>query len=177
MRKTLAFALLYAASLSAATIVYTPSFTTSSPTFSIPSSSGRVNYYSLQSFIVDQTGTYSIVSSNANLVNAFNNDTTLSLYTPSFDPTQPTSNLIAFDDDSGGNFYAAINAVTLTAGNTYFVASSFFDGVGAQTLPASYNVTISGPGAITLNSPAVPEPATYLTVLAGLVAFALFRRR
>ena len=60
-------------------------------------------YYSLIELQPNETGLYDILNPSANLT--LTNDPYVYLYENSFDPQNPTVNLIAQDDDSNGNYY------------------------------------------------------------------------
>ncbi|MBI1318347.1 MAG: hypothetical protein GC168_05265 [Candidatus Hydrogenedens sp.] len=57
-------------------------------------------------------------------------DTVLALYCDPFDPGQPTSNLVAFDDDSGAgqrSAFSASDGIRLKPNDTYHLVVSVFD--------------------------------------------------
>lgn len=133
---------------------------------------GQWSYHST-SFTVGTSGNYDFsVGSN-------DFDIYLALYT-SFDPSNPTANLVAlFDgDDSSPSFdYSSLlSGVALTAGETYtFVVTSFWENtlgdLNGNTPAGQFQATITGPGTIT----AIPEPSAVM--LGSLAALAFFRRR
>ncbi|MBC7803077.1 MAG: FxDxF family PEP-CTERM protein [Candidatus Parcubacteria bacterium] len=73
----------------------------------------------------------------------------------------------AFDGTTG----SSQNVVTLAAGNYYFAVEGFADGTAGGLYTISSTISLSEP-----NSP-VPEPDTYLVLLAGLGLLALYGRR
>lgn len=123
--------------------------------------------YQVTAFTVSTAGDYSLLSTAGY-------DNFLGLYAGAFDPTQPLLNARAYNDDFNNSLTASGFTTNLLAGVSYFaVASAFDNGIGG-----AYELTISGPGAISLSS-AVPEPATWAMMIAGfgLAGSALRRRR
>lgn len=126
---------------------------------------GPVNY-SVQPFIVDAAGLYTIDSVQSDDFGVW--DGYLHLYQGSFDPTDQLTGLIGGNDDGpGGIGTSQILDIALNTGTTYYAVTSGF----AAGDVGGFTNTISGVGNITL----VPEPAA-LSLLA-LGALALVRRR
>ncbi|MFS0736897.1 PEPxxWA-CTERM sorting domain-containing protein [Sphingomonas sp. 1P06PA] len=152
--------------------------TTGEPTYNRPvtttalSGVGTDVNYEATGFSVDTSGSYSLEITATGFPDG---DSYLSLYSGSFDASDPLTNLIAVDDDSGTDLLSLIN-FTLTAGTSYIaVVTSFDNGVFG-----TYDLTISGPGAITLaGGPAVPEPAAWALMIGGfgMVGGAMRRRQ
>ena len=95
-------------------------------------------------------------------------DSAIFLYADGFDPGAPTQNLIAHNNDlltpdTSGFVSFLVPTVTYTV-----VLTGLHDGEFGN-----YNLTIGGPGAISVS--AVPEPSTWLMLAFGL-AVTLLRR-
>lgn len=91
------------------------SLTTTSPTFGRGGSSGSF-YYKSYTFVAPSTGIATFEVTNAVLSDG--GDTYLYLYQNSFNPLNPSANLIATDDDSGVGLYSLITQ-SVTEGITY----------------------------------------------------------
>jgi hypothetical protein len=78
------------------------------------------NYF-VRQLTPDATGTYSIAVTNC----VPDLDPTLYIYVGSFDPANPTVNLVAGDDDDGPGLYSLIEW-DMTAGTKYFAVMSTF---------------------------------------------------
>jgi hypothetical protein len=78
------------------------SLTISNPTFYRPTRTDGAYYYQAFRVFINSAGTYAFVSNSSF-------DTFGYLYSPTFDPAYPNSNVIAYDDDSGGNSQFRIN--------------------------------------------------------------------
>ncbi len=119
--------------------------------------SSRIEWYDTQPFYVDATGLYTI---DTTAMTGPNPDNLFALYQNSFDPTQPSTNCVRADDDSGGMFLAPrIAGVTLTAGVQYIlVTTQCCDGTTAGQ-EVNYTNQITGVGNITLGQIALPGPS------------------
>lgn len=105
----------------------TTTVTTSSPTFNAASSPlGGItgcgiipgsHRYATQTFQA-QTTASTVLDTQSLSGSAFSGDNFLALYNGTFDPQNPTTNLVACDDDSGPGAYSTIT-YGLTAGNNY----------------------------------------------------------
>src|SRR4029453_18748607 len=105
------------------TVSSSDSLTTGSPTFGSPDVTqspcspvstlfGGTFFYHAQSFTVDTSGSYSMT----NVSNTFTNgDSVLLLYSPSFNPGSPLSNLVAVNDDGPSTEFRAQLTCPLTA--------------------------------------------------------------
>lgn len=140
--------------------------TTGGPVFNRPlsgnpptslSAVGTAVRYQVTEIQVDAGGSYNFtVTLNSHP------DSFAHLYSGSFNPASPLTNVIIGDDDSGpgsGSFFAT----TLVPSTSYFVVVSGFDNTDFGT----YTLDIDGPGNITI----VPAPgALAMLGAAGLVA-------
>lgn len=116
---------------------------------------GPVRYVS-QSFHVNADGSYYISS----IQNGY--DGYLLLYQGAFDPTNPTLNFVAGDDDGNSGIGSSdIEGVLLTANTQYILVDTGFAAGDAGT----YTTTISGPGVIYLLT--LPVNMTTADVLLG----------
>lgn len=143
-------------------------------------------YYNLISFTVDTEGEWraantSITSNDSfdytnyqqqfDQTPWFNADTYIFVYEDSFDPTNPTLNLIAQDDDGydGGNDVQFDLTYSLETGTTYYSVVTTYDPEELM----SGNIDIYGPNGASFIYTIIPEPAAFPLVL-GCVA--LLRR-
>ncbi len=125
--------------------------------------------YEVIEFTVSAGGSYDFLS-----VAEAGFDNFLLLYAGSFDPSAPLANALAANDDfptigvSGFSY-------GLTAGLSYFAVSTGFGNDDA----GGYQLTISGPGDITLGGGGVvPEPASWAMLIIGFgVVGGAMRRR
>lgn len=130
------------------------------------SSVGTNVAYQVTAFTVSTAGAYSLRSDAGY-------DNFLGLYAGTFDPTLPLLNALAYNDDLNNSLRASGFTTNLLAGVSYFAVASAFENKDF----GAYNLTISGPGDISLSS-AVPEPATWAMMIAGFgLAGAALRRR
>ena len=144
-------------------VPFSGSLDTSSPTFRRASNCtglSSVSYYATQEFDVSETATYTIEMTDANLApSEFGpQDTYLLLYNDSFDPADPLTNCLAYNDDIDfpDNVLSGITRL-LTAGH-YIAVITTYDGTATGT----YEGFISGgSGEITLGSASPPadDPA------------------
>jgi len=166
--RRLTFAAVMAALLITAPVVlavsvmsFSGELTESSPTFARPrdcSTAGPVSYYGTQEFDVDETGTYTVQTTDANLFDPEMGpkDTYLALYQDSFDPANPLTNCVEVNDDIKfpDNVLSRITQ-TLTAGHYIIVVTTPY----GIYVTGTYKGTISGgPGRITLSVPPTDTP-------------------
>ena len=113
--------------------------TTSSPVFSRSRISGSY-YYEAYSFVAPTSGIATFETTDA-LFSDGENDTYLHLYQTSFNPANPNTNLIAYDDDSGLGVLSLISQ-TLTAGTTYIIVATTYSSsvTGTYRLQASFPI-------------------------------------
>ena len=123
-----------------------------SPVFARPNGFDRLTYYQAYQFIVPMNGTYSFTTNSSF-------DTYGLLYEDPMDPSFPSGNLIAFNDDSGIGFQFKITT-TLVTGTTYvLVVTSHGDHI-----TGSFGLIASGQMQVSLTSfnpiTSVPMPTT-----------------
>jgi hypothetical protein len=121
-------------------------------------------------FSVSADGSYTLLVTSVSPA-GWNNF--LTLYKDSFDPANALTNVLASSDNfSGGTLNAQITR-NLTATTRYFAVVA---GSGNANF-GSYNLSISGPGDITVG--VVPEPASWAMLISGfgLTGAAMRRRR
>ena len=124
---------------------------------------GNAVPYDTLSFQVNAVGTWQFLA-------LADFDSAIFLYAGGFDASAPTHNLIAHNNDllspdTSGFVSFLVPTVTYTV-----VLTGLHDGEFGK-----YNLTIGGPGAISIA--AVPEPSTWLMLAGGLAAITLVRRR
>ena len=149
---------------------------------------GHDYYYNLLSFTVDTQGQYradnSLITSHStfdygeNHTGLFNRaDTFIYLYENSFDPEQPSLNLIASDDDSyngqNDNGVQFSLSHTLQPDTTYYSVITTYN---AEQQMAG-EVEIYGPNGASWAYTIIPEPATYGLVMSGALLILLKRKR
>lgn len=124
---------------------------------------GNAVPYDTLSFQVNAAGTWQFLA-------LADFDSAIFLYADGFDPSAPTHNLIAHNNDllspdTSGFVSFLVPTVTYTVVLTGLHDAEF----------GKYNLTIGGPGAISVS--AVPEPSTWLMLAGGLAAITFVRRR
>lgn len=92
--------------------------------------------YDVFSFVVDVTGSYTILNAYSE-----NYDGYLHIYANSFDPNNPCATYLAGNDDYNGIAYSTVT-VTLTASTPYYIVTSAWESYQSGT----YTTTIEGPG-------------------------------
>ncbi len=140
--------------------------TTGAPTLDVGTiyiDAGSTVPYNAVTFEVGSVGTYQFLA-----MAEF--DSAIFLYQGGFDPSAPTANLVAHNNDllspdTSGFVYFLVPTVTYTA---------VISGISNDEF-GNYSFTIAGPGAI--NVSAVPEPSTWLMLAFGLAAVTVARRR
>lgn len=110
-----------------------------SPTFARPNSySDNDYYYQAIQTKIDTSGTYILRSSGS--INTYG-----CLYTTSFDPSNPSQNLVTYDDGSGGSEQFLISYY-MQASTTYIlVVTTYLDSV-----TGSYSIIARGPGSVSM---------------------------
>ena len=145
-------------------------------------------YYNILEFSVDTIGDWR--ASNSSILSHdsfdysrypnhqtpwFNADTYIYVYENSFDPTNPTLNLIAQDDDGydGGNDVQFDLTTDLETDITYYGVITTYD--PEELIEGS--VDIYGPNGASWVYTIVPEPATYGLIMGGALTILLLRKR
>ena len=105
-------------------------------------------YYHIYSVVVPVTGYYVIMTANAN-------DSYGYIYYPRFNASVPSGNLIAYDDNSGGNLQFQIT-MNLQASTTYMVVVT----TAVRNRTGPYTLTVSGLYGVNLNRVYETDPAT-----------------
>jgi len=124
--------------------------------------------YESFSFSVDTAGSYSFRSFALPLANTWDNF--LILYTGAFNPASALTNATIANDDFNSNIGRSGFDLSLSTGVAYtLVTTSFYNDDSGK-----YLNLIRGPGDVTAP---VPEPETYLMLLAGLAAVGFMVRR
>jgi len=162
-------------------VVFTGSLTQGDPTFNRPSSSvdlsgiGTAAAFDTFTFIAADSGPYSVAGAYTGGLDGY-----LFLYSPSFNPLAPLTNLQAADDDftavtdslipSSDSFGPQTTdlTLTLTPGASYTLVVTAFSNANISDGLGDYSVTVIGD--------VIPEP-TVLGLLAGASIMALRRRR
>jgi len=140
--------------------------TTGGPTLDVGAiyiDAGNSVAYDALTFQVDAVGTWQFLA-------LADFDSAIFLYEGGFDASAPTDHLVAHNNDllspdTSGFVHFLVPTVTYTVVLTGLHDSEF----------GKYNLTIGGPGAITIS--AVPEPSTWLMLAGGLAAIPFVRRR
>ena len=131
--------------------------------------------YSLIELQPNVDGLYDILNPSANLT--ISNDPYIYLYQDSFDPINPTTNLIAYDDDSGGNLLFQLSGIEFNSVTSYFLVATSY-------LPSStgtFDIVVSGVGSVefggSVENPTIPEPSTMAFILGVFVILFMFIRK
>lgn len=122
------------------------------------------HYYDTQAIVVTVDGDYTFWGTSASLLPIGGNDSFLALYQGQFDPLAPTAHLLGCDDDSlamGRTLLPEFALTGLVAGQVYVLMNTTFDEVmGGSDSYGTVNLTVSGPGAVTVvNNPTVTTQA------------------
>ena len=157
-------------------------------------------FYNIASFTVDTAGTYNVLNTvfNANYVGVdrtFQNetdllpngtpswmaDTRIYVYDQPFNPATPTNPLFFADNDDNADYEGDGNgdllfnlSASLETDTTYYGVITTYD----PKVAGDGWMTISGPGAVTLNMGVIPEPSSY-ALFFGWIAFlyvAIYKR-
>ncbi|RZA36708.1 MAG: autotransporter domain-containing protein [Lysobacteraceae bacterium] len=119
--------------------------------------------YASRTLTTNNTTTYKFTVTSST---GFGNDPFLAVYLGTFDPANPTANLIACNDDANGTLLPEFEAL-LNASTTYtVVTTSYSTGVGGS---ATYNITpdVTLAGAPLLSAVSVSGITTNTAVLQG----------
>jgi hypothetical protein len=108
---------------------------------------GNTYRYDTYRFTPSVSGNYTFTRTTGSFYDIFN------LYTDTFNPGNPCSNLITSSaQDNGGLGVVTDYTVTLSAGMYYTMAVGTFSG-SDPTLPDNYTISVSGPGTLYSNTP------------------------
>ncbi|MFK8017635.1 MAG: VPLPA-CTERM sorting domain-containing protein [Gammaproteobacteria bacterium] len=192
LKGTLATAGLFAFALPAMadTVTISDTLDGSEPTFDHPvSGATTLTSYDTISFTVDADGMYDFLSFYPGDTDADENMDGVLLIYDGFDPLDPSTGLLASDDDYSAGDVAGLGAfdgacvgsncsgfsAMLTAGTTYtLVQTSFTDVANTFGQPTgSYDLTLTGAGNITV----VPVPAAVWLMMSGLAGLGFMRRK
>ena len=132
------------------TTSYSGNLTSTSATFTRSGTSG-IYYFEALQVTITVSGIY-IFQSGSNM------DDFGYLYQTSFNPSIPSSNMFASDDDSGGSWRFRIT-VSLEAGTTYILVFTTF----AAGATGPFSVTGGGPGALSFTRLNVGSGSTIAT--------------
>jgi hypothetical protein len=130
---------------------YTGALSSNSQIFTRPQDTmQRLFYYQAIQVTVSTAGTYTLTSSSTM-------DTRGYLYRTSFDPSNSTVNLIADNDDGGGQLQFRMQ-IHLEPGQTYILVVT----THRDNVTGSFSVSAIGPGSAGLESwtPSTPPPTT-----------------
>jgi hypothetical protein len=121
-----------------------------SPMFSRPNSYAGSYYYQTIQVTVYTTGTYTFTSSSSI-------DTYGCFYQARFDPSYPSENLIAYDDDSAGNGQFQVSG-SLQSARTYVLVVT----TSSAGVTGSFSIIAVGPASVGLTSitPSTSRPNT-----------------
>jgi len=136
------------------------------------SSTGTAVRYQATSFTVAATGSYSFLMTG---LDPLAWDTYLGLYANSFSAASALANALVYNDDFPSIGLSGFTR-TLTAGTTYIALATGF----SNTAAGRYSLAVTGPGAVSFGTAAVPEPATWAMMLVGFAmmgAAVRYRRR
>lgn len=131
---------------------------------------GTAVRYDRFSFTVSAGGAYAFLMNSG--TGGF--DTFLGLYSGSFNPASPLTNVLQYNDDFTGLTTSGFTQA-LTTGTTYIAVLTSFN----NNELGNYSLTIDGSGTVTPGVGVVPEPATWAMMMAGIgaVGFAMRRRQ
>jgi len=127
---------------------YSGALSSTSGRFTRPGATVGTYYYQAIQVRVYTSGRYSFTSSSSM-------DTYGYFYSDTFDPSSPSQNLIASDDDSGGSGQFRIN-VTLSYANTYILVVTTYP----PSTTGTFSVTGLGPASVSL-TPMSPTTTTF----------------
>ncbi len=139
--------------------------TTGAPTIDVSAiyiDAGTAVPYDALTFEVNAAGTWQFLT-----IADF--DSAIFLYEGAFDPSAPTTNLIAVNNNLVSPDTSGLVAFLVPTRSYTFVVSGIDDAAYG-----TYSLTIGGPGAVL---PAVPEPSTWMMLAFGLAAVTYARRR
>ena len=122
----------------------------SSPQFDRPNIVNRITYYHAYRFTVSTSGMYRF-STNSSI------DTYGLLYDGDMDPSNPSANLLAYNDDGGTGYGLQFKIIAnLETGSTYVIVVTTH---GAM-ITGAFRIVASGPTLLTLSSflPSTSQP-------------------
>jgi hypothetical protein len=132
-------------------------------------------FYSLIEIQPSESGLYDILNPSSNLT--LTNDPYVYLYEESFDPQNPSINLIAQDDDSGGGLLFRLNDIEMFNTITYFMVATSYQ----PSATGTFDIIVSGVGSVeyggSVTNPTIPEPRVMAFILGILTVLYVFIRR
>ncbi len=173
-RSLLGAAALAAASLASAagTANFNGALATTDPTFTRPNTGTPPTalntgsfFYDVAPFFVTGAGSYTLQTLSATIPSAFGTDDTfIAVYQGSFNRLSPLTNAIGADDDGSPTGLLSLLSLPLATNTQYFlVITSYANGAIG---PYTGSISNTGPGQAVFGL--VPEPSTYLMLIAGL---------
>lgn len=160
------------------TLTYAPSISAGVNTNITTYSSSFKWIYTLHTFQVCQSGTYSASSTTTTVVNTTFFLTGTFTPTTTFPPVTPISNF--FVSDFSGGFTATVPSMNLTAGQQYSVLVAY-NQTTAGVYPYTNTLTMDGPGTVVFNgngscadTSSVPTLSEWAKILLGLGMVGVF---
>ena len=130
--------------------------------------------YAVQTFTTGTAGLHTLET----LSPSSNVDTFIALYSPSFDPNNPTQNLITCDDDGGSAWPLSRITANLTAGTTYTTLVTTWDALPVNgTINWQITPDITLVDAPVIQPRAVPAIGLWGLALLSMFLFGIARRR
>jgi hypothetical protein len=142
--------------------ITTGNITKCSPYFVRNGAAGSLYFYDEYTFTVEVSGNYDIT---ADWTTGTSFDGYLYLYSPTFDPNNPATNLVNSNDDFGSSDYSKIASEALTASTDYIVVTTT---KSANDIGSSLSISVEGSSVI--SSPSTTDYNGIPTGMAHSVA-------